>query len=157
MATARKDQTKTTQTAKKPATKQTAAKKTVKKTTTVKKVEKNDSFPPVLTPAEKLCENLREDIKPQAVTLANAVFAMQAKIEQQIPKYGKMPLAQRVKVGTGEKMLRQNPAIQEFRATVRDYAASLNCLQSILEENKAPTQVSDMDAIRKQFKIKVAK
>ena len=106
-----------------------------------------------MTQAEQICANLSADIKSQAVTLANAVLAMQEKIDQQIPIYEQMPLAQQVKVGTGEKMLRQNPAVQEFRATVRDYAAALNNLQDILEENKAPTKVSDMDELRKKFKL----
>lgn len=153
MATSRKGTTSTTSTSKKPVRKATSTRKTVKKTTTAKKVEKNDDIPHVLTPAEQLCSGVREDIRPQVVTLANAVLAMQAKIEQQIPKYGKMKLAQRVKVGTGEKILRSNPEIQEFRATVRDFATSLNSLQTILTENKAPTQVSDMDSLMKKFKI----
>jgi len=153
MATSRKGTTSTTSTSKKPVKKATSSRKTVKKTTSVKKVEKKDDFPHVLTPAEQLCSNVREDIKPQVVTLANAVFAIQAKIEKEIPKYGRMKLAQRVKVGTGEKIIRANPEIQEFRATVRDYATSLNSLQMILTENKAPTQVSDMDSLMKKFKI----
>ena len=153
MATSRKGTTSTTSTSKKPVRKATSTRKTVKKTTTAKKVEKNDDIPHVLTPAEQLCSGVREDIRPQVVTLANAVLAMQAKIEQQIPKYGKMKLAQRVKVGTGEKILGSNPEIQEFRATVRDFATSLNSLQTILTENKAPTQVSDMDSLMKKFKI----
>ena len=153
MATSRKGTTSTTSTSKKPVKKATSSRKTVKKTTSVKKVEKKDDFPHVLTPAEQLCSNVREDIKPQVVTLANAVLAIQAKIEKEIPKYGRMKLAQRVKVGTGEKIIRANPEIQEFRATVRDYATSLNNLQMILTENKAPTQVSDMDSLMKKFKI----
>ena len=153
MATSRKGTTSTTSTSKKPVKKETSSRKRVKKTTSVKKVEKKDDFPHVLTPAEQLCSNVREDIKPQVVTLANAVLAIQAKIEKEIPKYGRMKLAQRVKVGTGEKIIRANPEIQEFRATVRDYASSLNSLQMILTENKAPTQVSDMDSLMKKFKI----
>lgn len=153
MATSREGTNSTTSSAKKPVKKATSTKRTVKKSTAVKKVEKKDDFPHVLTPAEELCSNVREDIKPQVVTLANAVLAIQAKIEQQIPKYGKMKLAQRVKVGTGEKVIRANPEIQEFRATVRDYATSLNSLQMILTENKASTQVSDMDSLMKKFKI----
>ena len=89
--------------------------------------------------AEKICENVRPDLRSQVETLTNAVLAMQAKINQQIPVYEQMPLAQTVKVGTGEVMLRQNPATQEFRATVRDYAAALNNLQDILENNKTET------------------
>lgn len=105
------------------------------------------------TSAEQLCGGVREDIRQQAITLANAVFAMQEKIEQQIPKYQEMDLAQEVTVGTGETMLRQNPAVQEFRATVKDYAAALNNLQDILAESKASTKVSDMSELRKQFKM----
>lgn len=103
--------------------------------------------------AEEMCANVKGEIKDQTKTLAEAVLAMQEKIEQQIPVYKHMPLAQQVTVGTGEKMLRQNPAVQEFRATVRDYAAALNNLQDILEENNAPTRVSEMSELRKKFKV----
>ena len=106
-----------------------------------------------MTQAEKICANVNADIKAQAVTLAEAVFAMQRKIDQQIPLYDDMPLAQMVTVGTGESMLRQNPATQEFRATVRDYAAALNNLQDILAEHKAPTSVSGLNELRKKIKV----
>lgn len=106
-----------------------------------------------MTWAENLCKDVKLDIKEQAVTLANAVSAMQEKIEQQIPIYATTDLAQEVTVGTGETILRQNPIMQEFRATVRDYATALNNLQDILSENKSPTSVSDMSELRKKFKI----
>ena len=106
-----------------------------------------------MTEAEKICDRVPNDIKEQAVTLANAVLTMQKKIEQQIPIYEKMPLAQHVKVGTGETMLRANPATQEFRATVRDYAQALNNLQDILEEKKATTDVASLEDFRKKFKV----
>lgn len=85
-----------------------------------------------MTQAEQICANVSADIKPQAITLANAVLAMQNKIDQQIPIYDQMPLAQQVTVGTGERMLRQNPAVQEFRATVREYAQALSNLQTLI-------------------------
>ena len=107
-----------------------------------------------MTQAEKICTNVSKDIRPQAVTLANAVLAMQAKIDQQIPIYEQMPLAQQVTVGTGEKMLRQNPAVQEFRATVRDYSQSLSNLREILENNREPAEVSSLSDLRAQlFKV----
>lgn len=106
-----------------------------------------------MTWAENLCKDVKLDIKEQAVTLANAVSAMQEKIEQQIPIYAETDLAQEVTVGTGETMLRQNPIVQEFRATVKDYSTALNNLQDILSENKSPTSVSDMSELRKKFKI----
>ena len=106
-----------------------------------------------MTKAEQMCSGVAPEIKPQAETLARAVLALQAKIEQQMPVYEKLPLAQTVTVGTGEKMLRQNPATVEFRSTVRDYAASLKSLQDILENNAAPAEVSSLDALRERFKV----
>lgn len=102
--------------------------------------------------AERICAGVDKKIKPQVVTLANAVLAMQKKIDQQIPIYEQMPLAQQVTVGTGEKMLRQNPATQEFRATVRDYAAALNNLQDIIDSNKVHENVASLDAFRNKLR-----
>ena len=106
-----------------------------------------------MTQAEKICANVSKGIRPQAVTLANAVIAMQDKIDQQIPIYEQMPLAQQVTVGTGEKMLRQNPAVQEFRATVRDYAQALNNLQDILENNKTETSSGSLKELQEKFRL----
>ena len=102
-----------------------------------------------MTQAEKICANVSAGIKPQAVTLANAVLAMQAKLEEQIPIYKQMPLAQQVTVGTGERMLRQNPAVQEFRATVRDYVQALNSLQQLTDSADNNTQASDVKTVIK--------
>lgn len=106
-----------------------------------------------MTQAEQICANVSTDIKPQAITLANAVLAMQNKIDQQIPIYEQMPLAQQVTVGTGEKMLRQNPAVQEFRATVRDYSQALNNLKHIVDNSEEPVEVDSIDELKKKFKI----
>lgn len=106
-----------------------------------------------MTNAEKICINVREDVRSQVVTLANAVIAMQEKIDQQIPIYKQMPLAQQVTVGTGEKMLRQNPATQEFRATVRDYSQALNNLYEIIEAHAETENLTSLDAFRSKVKI----
>lgn len=115
------------------------------------KIKKIEPIPK--TKAEKMCENVAPDIKPQAITLANAVLTIQDKIEQQIPIYKQMPLAQQVKVGTGETILRANPATQEFRATVRDYAQTLNNLNGILNADKVPNKTSSVDDLRKRFGV----
>lgn len=106
-----------------------------------------------MTLAEQMCERVDGQLREQAITLTNAVLAMQSKIEQQIPIYQQMPLAQKVTVGTGENMLRANPATQEFRATVRDYAQALNSLKDILETNKAPSSISPVDDLRSRFNV----
>lgn len=133
------------------ATNKKPTKPTTKKTATKKKTTAEEF--PKRTKAEEMCENVSPDIKPQAVTLANAVLTIQEKIEQQIPVYKQMPLAQQVTVGTGEKMLRANPATQEFRATVRDYAQALNSLNEILDTNKAPREASPIEDLRSRFKV----
>ena len=102
--------------------------------------------------AEDICKKVSEDIKPQAETLAKAVLAMQAKIDQQIPVYEQMPLAQQVTVGTGERMLRQNPAAQEFRATVRDYAQALKSVHEIIENNKTHENVTSLETFRNRIR-----
>ena len=81
------------------------------------------------------------------------LLAMQEKIEKEIPKYKTMPLTQELTTTQGEKAIKQNPAVQEFRATVKDYASALDNLQDIISENKAPTAVSDMAELRKKFMI----
>ena len=106
-----------------------------------------------MTEADRLCKNVNKNIRPQVVTLANAVIAMQEKIDQQIPVYKQMPLAQQVTVGTGEKMLRANPAVQEFRATVRDYAAALNNLQNVLDDSHESAEASNLNDLRAKFKV----
>ena len=137
--------TKTPVEAQKKTTK-TAAKKTTSKPKTVAKV-------PVKTKAELLVEGVSPDIKAQAVTLANAVLALQEKIEQQIPNYKKADLTQKVTVGTGEEVLRANPLMQEFRATVRDYATALNNLDDMLEKKQQKTGASPVEALRNRFKV----
>lgn len=102
--------------------------------------------------AENICVGVDASIRAQAETLAKAVLAMQKKIEQQIPLYEKMPLAQQVTVGTGERMLRQNPAVQEFRATVRDYAQALKSLHEIIENNKTHENVTSLEAFRNRIR-----
>lgn len=102
--------------------------------------------------AAEMCKNVSDEFKEQAITLAKSVLIMQEKIEKQIPDYAKQPLAQQVTVGTGETMLRQNPATQEFRATVRDYAQALNNLQDILEEHKVNAKVTSLNEMRNKLK-----
>lgn len=137
----------------KPATK----KATAKKTTTKKKQTINPL--PVLeeayTPsqAEKMCRGIIPALRPQALTLAEAILTLQAKIEQQTPIYKTEPLVQEVKVGTGETILRSNPFVQEFRATVREYSAALKSFKELVDAKGKPSEVSPVDALRSRYKI----
>lgn len=102
---------------------------------------------------ERITAGVAPDLKAQAVTLADAVLAMQDKIETSIPEYKAMSLSQTVTVGTGETILRANPAAQEFRATVRDYAQALKSLNEILASGKPTTSASAVDDLRARFKV----
>lgn len=153
---ATKKTTKATAKTKAKTTTPRAVKKNTKTTTKAKakpKAKPKAVKPIQKTKAELMCENVSADIKAQATTLANAVLTMQEKIEQQIPTYKEQPLAQQVTVGTGETILRANPSVQEFRATVRDYATALNNLQDILETKKAKAETSSVDDLRKRFGV----
>jgi hypothetical protein len=105
--------------------------------------------------ASGMCKSVNKDIKAQALTLARAVLAMQKKIEAQIPVYEKLPLAQALTTTQGEKALKNNPAMQEFRATVRDYAAALKDLDALIEGHPAEqtSSVSTLESLRDRFKV----
>lgn len=146
-------------TTKKPATRSAAPKKTTKKKTTAATKKATTSRPkkvekvPVMTKAEQLCQNVNPDLKAQAISLANAVLTMQEKIEQQIPIYKDEPLAQMVTLGSGETTLRPNPIVQEFRATVRDYATALENLEKILDTKAGTKGTSSVENLRNRFKV----
>lgn len=102
-----------------------------------------------------MCKKVNKDIKSQAMTLARAVLAMQEKIEEQIPIYESLPLAQTLTTTQGEKALKSNPAMQEFRATVRDYASALKDLNMLIEEHSTEqsASVSALDSLRDRLKM----
>ena len=142
--------------AKKPTTKKTAAKKT---TATKKKATAKPKPVPVIekimtpTQAELMCKGVNPKIRSQAITLANAVITLQNKIIQQTSEYESAPLVQKVIVGTGEEVLRANPLVQEFRATVRDYDQALKSLNELLNTQKGTEEKNPMNEIKSKFKI----
>ena len=103
--------------------------------------------------SEELCKNVDSSIRPQVVTLSNAVLAMQKKIEKHSSELSSMPLTQEVVVNTGETVVRANPAIQEFRALVRDYTTALKALREIVGERNEGEDGSSLDSLRKKFKV----
>lgn len=138
----------------KSTTKKPVAKPTAKKTTKKKPVAKpKPVIEKIITPtqAELMCRNVDPRIRSQAIVLANAVITLQNKIIQQTAEYEKAPLVQKVIVGTGEEVLRNNPLVQEYRATVRDYAAAMKSLDEILNTKKGATEVNPLDALRNKI------
>lgn len=141
--------------AKKPTTKKTAAKKTTAKKTTAKKPKPVPVIEKIMTPtqAELMCMGVNPKIRAQAITLANAVITLQNKIVSETEAYNKAPLFQEVTVNTGETVLRANPLVQEFRATVRDYDQALKSLNELLNTQKGTEEKNPMNEIKSKFKI----
>ena len=96
--------------------------------------------------AEKMCESVSEELKPQALVLAESILALQKKIEDQTPIYDTQPLAQWVTVGTGETIMRSNPIVQEYRATVREYAQALTKFNALIKASKATNAQTDKNS-----------
>ena len=103
--------------------------------------------------AEKICANVQQDIRPQVETLARAVLALQNKLEDTMPEYESMELSQTLTTTQGEPAIKANPAMQEFRATVRDYAAALKNLQDIVENNQSSEKKTNLANFRNKLKV----
>ena len=138
---------------KKPVTKTTAKTKTTTKKSPARKPK--PVIDKIITPtqAELMCKGVDPRIRAQAVSLANAVITLQNKIIQQTAAYEEAPLFQEVIVNTGERVMRANPLVQEFRATVRDYAAAMKNLDEILNAKKGMAEKSPLDELKSKFKI----
>lgn len=85
-------------------------------------------------------------------TLRESAFAMQKKLIQTMPEYEAMPLAQEMTTTQGEKVLKNNPAMQEFRGIVRDYAAIVKLLKE-LDKPEDIIDTSSFEKIRRRFKV----
>lgn len=101
---------------------------------------------------EVLCKGVNHTLKPQVETLAEAVIALQDKIIQQTPRYKDEPLSQEVLLQSGDVVIRQNPFVQEYRATVKDYTNTLSQLNALIGENKEPATISALETMRGKIK-----
>lgn len=85
-------------------------------------------------------------------TLSESASAMQNKILQTIPLYESMPLAQEMTTTQGEKVWKNNPAMQEFRGTVRDFASVIKLLKELCNTDQE-VDTSAYENIRRRFKV----
>lgn len=132
-------------TAKKPATKKAPAKKAAPKKATA----------PELTPAQKIVANVPESERAFAETLASVALALKDKLETKLPAYNKMELVQAVTSTQGEKVLKANPFVSEFRATARDYAAILRDLHELVDAHGGgkSDNLVNLNDIKKRYNI----
>lgn len=97
--------------------------------------------------------NIDPNMRDQAVTVCKIEKAMRTKVKELIPIFKKMPAAQSVTNTQGEKVLKNNPAMQEIRATFRDYCTIVKVQQDILANKVAPVEVTSISALRNKLKI----
>lgn len=149
---------------KKEAPPQTTEKKTTTKSTTKKTTNKPAAKTQTINPlpvletytpsqAEKMCKGISPALRPQALTLAESILTLQKKIEQQSPTYETEPFVQLVTVGTGETIMRNNPFVQEFRATVREYASTLKAFKELVDAKGKSTESSPLDNLKSRYNI----
>lgn len=89
----------------------------------------------------------------QEKTISKIEKAMREKVKQQLPIFEKMPAAQTMTTTQGEKVLKNNPAMQEIRALFRDYVAVVKIQRDLAGGDSEPVEISSLESLRGKFKI----
>ncbi len=131
----------------------TAKKKAPANNPAPKKAPAKKTKPTEQTPAALLVAGLPEKERPFAETLAATAYAMKAKLEQQLPAYETAELVQTVTSTQGEKVIKQNPFVAEFRATARDYASVVRELQETLAATGDTDKMADLLDFKKKYNV----
>lgn len=87
-------------------------------------------------------------------TLNQSANAMREKLIKEIPNFKDMPLSQEATTTQGEKVMKANPAPQEFRGLVRDYATIVKLLNE-LDKNGDHVSSEKLSDIRSRFMVNV--
>ena len=107
-----------------------------------------------VTKAEKeLLRNIDPRMQDQFVMVCRIEKALRKKCKQILPTFEDMPVAQAVTTTQGEQVLKNNPAMQEIRATLRDYISTVKTQWDMIGDDKAPTEVTAIDSIRQRLRI----
>jgi hypothetical protein len=108
-----------------------------------------------MTKTEKgIVQGLAPIMREPAVVVMKVEKATRKKItKEMIRKYEEMPLAQEVTNTQGERVLKSNPEMQEFRATVQLYCSIVKTMQAVFTDQAAPAEDDEINAIRQKLKI----
>ena len=85
--------------------------------------------------------------------LIREICAKNKKVKAIFPTFEEMPVAQVVTNTQGEEVLKNNPAMQEIRATFRDYCTIVKAQMSFISDKAPVVEVAQIDAIRQKLKI----
>ena len=94
----------------------------------------------------------KEKYKKSPETLMKAILSLQKKLEENEKQFLDEPLRVWVDTTAGTMGPRANPFVQEYRATIRDFAAAVKAYKEITGD-KEEQEVSSLDSIRNMLKV----
>lgn len=94
-----------------------------------------------------------KDLSEQIEELSRIEEAMREKVEEQLPIFKEMDVAQIVTSTQGEKVTKANPAMQEMRALFRDYATIVKMQKDIIGGQTEQADVTSLESMRARFKV----
>lgn len=108
-----------------------------------------------MTKNEKaIVEGLDPIMRDPAVVVMKIEKAARKKLtKEMIRKYDEMPLAQEVTNTQGERVLKSNPEMAEFRSTVQMYCALVKTMQAVFADRPAPVEMDEINSIRAKLKL----
>ena len=90
--------------------------------------------------------------KESPEVLKRAILSMRKKILDHEKEFMEAPLTIEAEMGDGRCVTRANPALQEYRALVRDFSAALKAYKDITGD-EGTAEVSSLDSIRQMLKV----
>lgn len=102
---------------------------------------------------KKATDQTANVMKDQATAIDEIEKAMRSKIEELIPIYKDMPAAQTVTSTQGDQVIKANPAMQEIRATFRDYCTIVKAQKELTDQEQGPAEITSINALRAKLKI----
>ena len=100
----------------------------------------------------KICEQVDERVKAQAVTLAEQVLFMAEKLEESMEGIKDQCIVIPYDNGGGQCGIRENPAFAAYEKLLTTYTKSLAALRDMIGST-APKEMTALDDLRKKFKV----
>lgn len=106
----------------------------------------------------KLNQILKESsspLKSELETLCDVIELLGNKLKDNYDRYKEEELSVTILKRDGQFVYRQNPFVQEYRATLRDYHQALSKLQDLTKDTDTKADIRSLDEIREKFKINI--
>ena len=102
--------------------------------------------------ARKICEQVDERVKAQAVTLAEQVLFMADKLTESMEGIKEEPIVIPYDNGGGQCGIRENPAYAAYEKLLGTFTKSLAALRDMIGST-APKEMTALDDLRTKFKV----